>query len=345
MTKAARGWRAAWPVLGPLVPVMIAWFAAPYFGLIVEREIILMFINLVIVVGTYSFIGNSGVLSFGHISFMAIGAYVGAWITIPPVMKSNLFELPGFISGLEIAPLPGALIAGLAAAAFGAAIAIPLMRLSGISAALAMFAVLLVVHVVAANWEEVTRGRLTVFGVPTATTADVAFLWVVVAVLITYLYQSSASGMRLRASREDEIAASVMGIDVIRERRIAFTLSAFLVGIGGFLYAQFLGSFTPDAFYLSATFITLAMLVIGGIRSLAGAILGTVVVSVVAELLRRVEQGADLGLVSIPERPGLRELGLAIALLIILLVRPSGITGGHEFKWPPRRRLAARETD
>jgi branched-chain amino acid transport system permease protein len=137
-------------------------------------------------------------------------------------------------------------------------------------------------------------------------------------------------GLRLRAAREDEYAARSVGIRVFPERYVAFVLSAFLVGAAGFLYAQFLTSFTADEFFVQLTFLTIAMLVVGGINSLSGAVIGTVVVSVIAELLRRVEQGVDLGVVSIPDRPGIESVGLALLMLVILIFRPQGITGGRE---------------
>jgi branched-chain amino acid transport system permease protein len=119
-----------------------------------------------------------------------------------------------------------------------------------------------------------------------------------------------------------------------RERAIAFTLSGFFMGIGGGLFAQFQGTITPQALYLLITFWTIAMLVVGGMTSLSGAVIGVVVLSTLAEFLRRVEQGVHLGFVDIPARSGVREVGLGIVMLGILLARPTGITGGKEIHWP-----------
>jgi branched-chain amino acid transport system permease protein len=106
------------------------------------------------------------------------------------------------------------------------------------------------------------------------------------------------------------------------------------MGVGGALYGQYLGSFNASFFYLALTFTTLAMLVVGGMKSLTGAVIGSLVISFVAEFLHRIEQGADLGPVTIPARPGLREVGLAIIMLTILVIRPRGITNGRELPWP-----------
>jgi branched-chain amino acid transport system permease protein len=118
------------------------------------------------------------------------------------------------------------------------------------------------------------------------------------------------------------------------ERRVAWVVHAFIMGVGGGLYAQYLGSFNASFFYLALTFTTLAMLVVGGIKSLTGAVVGSLTISFVAEFLHRIEQGADVGPLHIPARPGLREIGLAIIMLCILVLRPRGITNGRELPWP-----------
>src|SRR5262245_56935580 len=110
------------------------------------------------------------------------------------------------------------------------------------------------------------------------------------------------------------------------------------MGVGGALYAQYLGSFNASFIYLALTFTTLAMLVVGGMKSLSGAVIGSLTISFVAELLHRIEQGADFGLFHVPARPGLREVGLAVIMLLILILRPRGITDGHELPIPRRPR-------
>jgi branched-chain amino acid transport system permease protein len=155
--------------------------------------------------------------------------------------------------------------------------------------------------------------------------------------VVAYLFQRSDLGLRLRASREDEVAARAQGVNVARHRGVAFILSAFCVGVGGALYAQFNGSIYPDAFYLTVTFITIAMLVVGGTRSLAGAVVGAVFLSAVSELLREIESAGQLGPLPLPSRPGTANVALAVIMLVVLLVRPRGLTNGREFPWPQRR--------
>jgi branched-chain amino acid transport system permease protein len=294
-------------------------------------------VYLVVVVGLYIFIGNSGVVSFGHISFMAIGAYSYALMTLPPLQKTFLLpKLPAFVRHLDVAPVPAALLAGAIAACFAALIGWPLVRLSGISASIALFAVLVVVRTVIAQAQNITRGEETMIGVPLTTTSYTALGWLVVAICGAYGFQQTSSALRLRCSREDEFGARAIGVSIARERMTALLPSAFVVGIGGALWAGLLGAITPEDFYIDMTFTTIVMLVIGGIRSLTGAVTGGIAVAVVSEVLRRLESGFHFGGVTVTAHPGLQLLGVSVMALIILILRPNGITGGAEIPLPSR---------
>jgi branched-chain amino acid transport system permease protein len=331
----SQGIPTAWPVLFPIIAVLVAIGIASNGNDVLQREAVVALINLVVVVGLYVFAGTSGVLSFGHISFMAMAAYVTALLTVPKLLKQNLLpHIPSFIQQLELDPVLAAAIAALVCAVFALVLSIPLMRLSGLTASVAMFAVLLIVYEVAKNWIDVTRGTLTMIGVPVTVTLESATATAVAVIVVAYLFQQSKVGLRLRASREDEAAAKAVGIDIAASRRIAFVLSAAIVGIGGFEYAQFYSSFNPDAFYLSVTFITIAMLVVGGMLSLGGAVIGVVGLSALLEILRQVQEGGvSVGPVVLNSPPGLREVGAAVVMLIVLILRPDGLVGSREISW------------
>ena len=114
----------------------------------------------------------------------------------------------------------------------------------------------------------------------------------------------------LRATREDEVGAKASAVKVTRVRLVAFVLSAAVAGVGGGLYAQFLGILTIDAFYLGLTFITIAMLVVGGIGSLTGAVVGVILVTFVVEFLRLFERGVSVGAETFILPQGSSEIGL-----------------------------------
>jgi branched-chain amino acid transport system permease protein len=318
------------PLLLILVVAVVAMVTSGGSGQM-DYVVVTALVNLVIVVGLYVFVGNSGVFSFGHIGFMAIGAYVAGLLSIPQATKEVLLpDLPGVLATTELSSVLAIIVGGLVAAAVAAVLAVPLMRLSGLTAALGTVAVLLITHVVGINWDAVTHGTAGITGIPTVTTRDNALMWAVVAIIGAWVFQQSRAGLRVRAARDDEVAASATGVRIGRDRGTAFVASAFLVGAGGGLFAQQIGTITPDAFYLSITFLTIAMLVVGGITTLSGAVIGTLVISALGEVLRRVETSVD--------RPGLREVVLALAMLVILAVRPQGLTGGREIVWPARLR-------
>jgi branched-chain amino acid transport system permease protein len=323
----------------PLALLVVAATALASLGGAAQDQILLTaLINLLFVVALYSFVGLSGVLSFGHMSFGAIGAYTAAILVIPADVKESLFfGMPRVLVDAHASPTVSVLVGGAVAAVFALAVGVPLLRLSGLTASLATFALLLIVNTVATNWQSVTGGASGVSAVPTTTSTVEVLVWVLVAMAAAWVLQESSWGLRLRASREDEVAARGAGISIVTARTIAWVVSAFFTGAAGALYGEFLGSFNATAFYLGITFVILAMLVVGGLTSLTGAVVGSVALSVVSELLRHVEGGLDLGSLHVPGRPGLSQLGLALIMILILVLRPRGLTGGRELRLVRRR--------
>jgi branched-chain amino acid transport system permease protein len=309
-----------------LLVVLAAGYTAPAF----QRTVIESLIDLLVVVGLYIFIGNSGVVSFGHISFMAIGGYASAILTMTVQKKHVLLQLPSFLEHLQLPSLPAAVLAAGFAAFIAWLIGMAFIRLRGIALPMATFAMLMIVHVVAQNWNEVTGGRRALVGLPQFVGLWTALLGAVVALAAAAFYQQWRRGLLLRCSRENEVAAEASGIDIARERLLAFVVSAFFVALGGVLFAHFLGTITANSFYLDLTFVTLAMLVVGGMRSLTGAFVGTAVVTIVSEVFRSIERGIDLGGFTLAAPPGLQEIGLALILLLILIFRRDGLVGDFE---------------
>ena len=134
----------------------------------------------------------------------------------------------------------------------------------------------------------------------------------------------------LRATREDGAAAQAVGIDVHLQRLWAFILSGALAGFAGGLYVHMLGSITTEQVYLELTFLTLAMLVVGGVTSLWGAVVGALAVSGLDAFLGNAEDGVNVG-VTLNLFDGARLVVLGALMAAMLILRPSGITGGREF--------------
>ena len=208
------------------------------------------------------------------------------------------------------------------------------MRLNGAAAEISSFAFLVVTYVIYQRWNSVTAGNLSVIGIPINTTAWTALLFVSISLLIAFAYSQSRLGLALRASREDEVAAKASGANVYMQRLIAFVISAFIAGMAGALYAQFLGLLSVDMFYLNPTLIVLAMLIVGGTRSLSGAVVGVAAVTIFIEVMRSLEAGVSLGgqLYSLPKSSA--EVGIGLFMLLTLIFRPQGITNGQEISFP-----------
>lgn len=294
-------------------------------------------IRVTLVVGFWIFAGNSGVISFGHAAFACVGAYVSAWLTLEPDMKTLLLPgLPEAVAASHWATLPAAVAAGGIAALLALVSGAAILRLSGIAASIATFAFLAMINTIWANWTPVTGGTSSVVGLERYVGPWIALGWAVAAILVANRYAASASGLALRASREDEVAASASGIDRYRHRLLAYTISAFFCGAGGALMGHFIGVINPDGFYLSLTFLMLAMLVVGGIGSLSGAVIGVLAVSVAVELLVRLEKGVAVGATEIALPPGSQEILIAVAMILVLVFRPAGLLAGREIMLPAR---------
>ena len=271
---------------------------------------------------------------------MTIGGYTAAILSIDPFIKESVLpDLPSALLTTTVPAPVACVIGGLVAGVFALTLSGPLMRLSGIAAALTSLAVLQIVTVVASQSRTFTNGTLGVDGIPLATGLGGALATALSAIVVAMAFQTSRWGARLRASREDEVAARALGIEVHGERRIAYVLSAVVVGIAGGMFVQLLGSVTPTTMYLDTTFLLIVMLVVGGQTSVSGAVVGTLFVAIVREGLRRVEAGFDLGPVHVDGPLGLAEVGLALILLVTLLARPAGLTSGRELAWPQSLRL------
>lgn len=289
-------------------------------------------VSVAIVVAIYVFIGNSGVLSFGQMSFVAVGAFAAGILTIPLESKTGVLpELFPILRDHTIGNVVSLLLGAAAGGAFALIVGLPLMRLSGLAAGIATFAVLEVTHNVLREWTKIGPGATTLSLVPETTDARQATVGALVVVVAALVYQRSRLGRRLRASREDPAAARGVGVNVHRERLWAFTVSGALAGFAGALLVHLLGSITTEQVYLELTFLTLAMLVVGGLTSLWGAVVGALVVSGLDSFLIEAEQGVDVG-VSLDLPQGTRLILLGAIMALVLIVRPSGLTGGREFR-------------
>ncbi|MCZ4351685.1 branched-chain amino acid ABC transporter permease [Roseovarius aestuarii] len=312
-------------ILGSLI--VAAALLAQFMGIrLYERIATTMFVSMILVLGLQVFMGNSGILSFAHIGFMGVGAYASAVLSIPERMKGMaLPDLYPILVDVQLSPYVTILIGGLVAALVAAALSYPLMRLSDAAAVITSFALLVVLHTILTHWSAVTNGPRTLFGLPKATSLWLACGLALAALVGAMAFKESRVGRLLRASRDDEVAAAAIGVDIVKLRWLGFILAALFAGIGGALWGHFVTSFSPRAFYLKETFLILSMLVIGGANTVTGAVIGTLIVTFVYEALRSVEASInEAGIVS-QQVIGLTEIVLALAMIAVLALRPGGL--------------------
>jgi branched-chain amino acid transport system permease protein len=297
-------------------------------------------VDVALVVALYVFVGNSGVLSFGQVSFVAIGAFAAGLMTVPADVKPGVLpDLFPFLKHHSISNPWSLVLATALGGLYAVVVGIPLMRLSGLAAGIATFAVLGITYNILTYWTRIGPGATTLTLIPVTTGYLQATAGAVAVIAIAFAYQRSRFGRQLRATREDPAAAQAAGIDIHRQRLWAFVLSGALSGFaGGLLVHLPPGSITTNQVYLDLTFLTLAMLVVGGRSSLLGAVVGALGLSLVNILLQNGENGIHvLGWkISLPQGSSL--VGIAIVMLVVLLLRPSGVTGGHELSLPSRWR-------
>jgi branched-chain amino acid transport system permease protein len=289
-------------------------------------------VKVAIVVALFIFIGNSGVLSFGHISFVAIGAWTAGVLSVPAAEKPAIMpNLAHFLRDRTTGNLSSLALAALVGGACALVVALPLMRLSGLAAGIATFGVLEITHNLLRYEERVGPGLNTFSSVPETTGLWQAVLGALLVIAVAFAYGRSRFGRLLRATREDAAAARAVGVSVYRQRLIAFVLSGALAGLAGGLYVHLL-PLNTEALYLDLTFITLAMLVVGGATSLWGAVVGALAVSALDSFLAVAENGVSLLGWNLDLPAGTRVVVVGALMALVLILRPSGLTGGREFR-------------
>jgi branched-chain amino acid transport system permease protein len=296
-----------------------------------ERIAMTFLVNLILVMGLQTFVGGSGVISFAHVSFMAVGAYSAALLTTSPIIKvQSIPDAPSFIQNAEFGFLPATVIAVLVTMAFALVVGLPIVRLAGAAAAVATLGLLVIMHTVLSNSETLTRGAQAFYGIPAHSTLSLGLVLGMVAVLLARLMRESSLGLGLRSSRADEVAARASGVNVVRARLVMWVVGAGITAMAGALYAHYVLAILPNAFYFSLTFVIVTMVIVGG-QSITGAFIGAAGISLLTEFLRRAENnGLSVGPLTFENAPGLTTIVLGLLIIGTMVARPKGLVGRWE---------------
>lgn len=327
--------------LSILVLALAVWAAQTQLNPYYIQIIGLLGINIIATVSLNFAAGFGGMFSLGHPAFMALGGYTAAILTYPLAMKAaRIPGYPDFILQLQLPFLPALLLGGIAAAMVAILVGWPVLRLRGHYLAVATLGLTVIVQVAILNLVDFTRGALGLSGIPALTNLWWVYGCVVVTVYVVYRLANSRFGRALRAVRDDFIAAQMSGVHVARTRLIGFAVSAFFAGIAGGLVGHLLRILTPGQFSFNAVFIGVAMMILGGMGSITGSIIGAAVMTILPQFIIPFERGGTVFGIEVPALRGLTQIVIALILIGVMLVRPGGIAGAKEFPW--RRMLGAR---
>lgn len=281
----------------------------------------LLGINIVATHGLNIMMGYTGLLSLGHAAFVGVGAYTVA-------ILQTYFGVPFWIA------IPAA---GISAAVIGAAFGLPSLRIRGLYLVIATLAAQFILHFVFVHWQSVTNGDVglpvapaEVFGYPLNNETRVYYLILAFVVLSTIFASNvvrSRVGRAFIAIRERDLTAQVLGVEIVGYKLMAFALGSFYAGIAGALLAYFNRFVNPEQFGLLLSVFFLSAVIVGGMGSILGAILGAAFMTLLPELLREgsllvgSSLGYDLATVLTP----LRETIFGMLMVGFLILEPRGL--------------------
>lgn len=297
-----------------------------------KTVVILLFINVILAAATNFTNGITGIFSLGTASFMAIGAYVGSLLTLPPDMKySRIQGIPAFIAEIKLPFFAALLISGLFAAVFAGIIGIPILRAKGHYLAVITLGTVIVVKSLLDNLTSITNGSRGISGMEGYSTLPVTVLVTVLSLYVMYRIKTSSLGRGMIALKNDEDAAESLGISRLRVRLFSFMISAFFAGIGGCLWAHLQRSIAPSMFYLTETFMILEMSVLGGMESLSGAIPGAAIITFFPYLLSDFSTGGEIFGIKVPKINGITNIVMSVLFILVMIFRKGGIFRENDY--------------
>lgn len=307
--------------------------------------LLLFGINTILAVSLNITNGWTGLFSLGHGGIMLFGGYVAAFFTLPVEVKKGILDLhlPSFMLNTQIPLLPALLLGGICGTLFGVLLAIPALRLRGLYFILMTLGFNIIAVTIAENLPNITNGAMGLRQFPQYT--NIWWTWgiAIFLVYIALMLKKSYMGRAFIAIGRDQDLAEHIGINLLKYKIYAFGLSSFFTAIGGILWVHLILNLYPRVFGLHLVFEVVTMIVIGGLGSVTGSILGAAIITGFVEVLAPIEEGFRLfGVLEVPRMLGLTTLLLGVLLILILIARPQGIMGEGEISIEKVKNLFAR---
>jgi branched-chain amino acid transport system permease protein len=305
-------------LLGGIVLLLgFDWLAPAVLNPYPLRVLINMGIAVTLGISLNLVLGHTGQFSLGHAGFMAIGAYVSAFITVSFPSWTNAVIINEAFTDTSVFVL-ATFIGALVAAIGGLIVGMPTLRLRGDYLAIATLGFGEIVRVILLNIDAVGGAR-GYAGIPHRASVFWVFAAIALCAWVIAALMDSAHGRALLAVREDEVAASAVGIDVTKYKVRAFVLSSFFAGVAGAMFAHHEQYLNPQSFQFQKSIEIVVMVVVGGLGNTLGVAVAALLLALMPEALRDLQEltGTDLRMVI-----------YSLLLVIIMLVRPKGLFSG-----------------
>ena len=278
----------------------------------VLNVVVLAGINVLLAVSLNMVNGHTGQFSLGHAGFMAVGAYVSSAVTMGAPRVLGIDAVPGSLMGHLLFFL-ALIIGGAAAAVAGVLVGVPSLRLRGDYLAIVTLGFGEIIKVVIQNTDAL-GGPRGINGIPLFTSLGWTVGAAAVGIYLISAVVNSTYGRGFLGVRDDEIAAEAMGVNTTGYKVVAFVLGAFFAGVSGGLYAHFITYITPEGFSFLKSVDVIVMVILGGMGSTVGVAAAAVILTVLNELLRQVEQ--------------YRMVVFSVLLIVMMIARPQGLLAG-----------------
>ncbi|WP_258238495.1 branched-chain amino acid ABC transporter permease [Arcobacter sp. CECT 8986] len=318
-----------------LLAIWFTWFAQHHFEEYTVRIINNVAIFIILAVSYNLINGVTGQFSLEPNGFVAVGAYVTAILTVDAdgmLYQYDIEDPYPWILALQANFFWALIFSGIISSLLALSLSFPVFRVRGDYLAIVTLGFGFIIRILAINTPEITNGSLGINDIPQASNLYWTGGFAIVAVLAILNIIYSKYGRAMKAVRDDEDAAIAMGVNTFKIKTLAFTTSAFFEGIGGGLLAALLTSISPDLFTFLLTFQLLIIIVLGGLGSTTGAILGTIFVMAGLEWMRFLDEPMNIFGYQTDALPGMRMVVFSLLLIVVMLFAREGLMGKKELK-------------